>query len=311
MTKPPLDLFNDRLPNKPYFSDDLHFGVRIAGKERAILAKYIQFNQPHAMFWLGFDVDRTGAAIDWSDRNAPAPTLTITNPENGHAHLLYALETPVRTAPDGKMKPLRYAAAVENALRKKLEADEGYSGLICKNPNHGHWKIAVWQPELYTLDWLAASLDLSAANDKEIVADYGLGRNCTLFDKTRKWAYRAIRQGWPEYEQWLQACYERASAYNLQFSSPLDENEVNGIAKSIAKWTHSNFDEASFKKYVEDTHSSYIQSLRGKKSRGGGRKKMPEDKILAIKEMVSEGMSYREISKLENVSIGFISKHCK
>ncbi|MEB7493559.1 replicase, partial [Klebsiella pneumoniae] len=42
---------------------------------------------------------------------------------------------------------------------------------------HGHWKIAVWQPELYTLDWLADSLDLSAANDKEIVADYGLGRN--------------------------------------------------------------------------------------------------------------------------------------
>ncbi len=178
-----LELFNDRLPHKPYFSDDLHFGVRIAGKERAILAKYIQFNQPHAMFWLGFDVDRTGAAIDWSDRNAPAPTLTITNPENGHAHLLYALETPVRTAPDGKMKPLRYAAAVENALRKKLEADTGYSGLICKNPNHGHWKIAVWQPELYTLDWLADFLDLNAANDKEIVADYGLGRNCPCSTK--------------------------------------------------------------------------------------------------------------------------------
>lgn len=33
------------------------------------------------MFWLGFDVDRIGAAIDWSDRNAPAPTLTITNPK--------------------------------------------------------------------------------------------------------------------------------------------------------------------------------------------------------------------------------------
>ena len=278
MTKPPLDLFNDRLPNKPYFSDDLHFGVRIAGKERAILAKYIQFNQPHAMFWLGFDVDRTGAAIDWSDRNAPAPTLTITNPENGHAHLLYALETPVRTAPDGKMKPLRYAAAVENALRKKLEADEGYSGLICKNPNHGHWKIAVWQPELYTLDWLADFLDLSAANDKEIVADYGLGRNCTLFDKTRKWAYRAIRQGWPEYDQWLQACYERVSAYNLQFAAPLDENEVNGIAKSIARWTIKNFDEVSFEKYVLDTHSSEIQAVRGRKggmkSKGGGRKSL-------------------------------------
>ncbi|MCP5904493.1 replication initiation protein, partial [Klebsiella pneumoniae] len=157
--------------------------------------------------------------------------------------------TSIRTAPDGKIKPLRYAAAVESALRKKLEADAGYSGLSCKNPNHGHWKIAVWQPELYTLDWLADSLDLSAANDKEIVADYGLGRNCTLFDETRKWAYRAIRQGWPEYDQWLKACHERASAYNLQFAAPLDENEVNGIAKSIAKWTREKFSEESFLRY--------------------------------------------------------------
>lgn len=266
-----LALFNDRLPHKPYFSDDLHFGVRIAGKERAILAKYIQFNQPHAMFWLGFDVDRVGAAIDWSDRNAPAPTLTITNPENGHAHLLYALETSIRTAPDGKIKPLRYAAAVENALRKKLGSDAGYSGLICKNPNHSHWKIAVWQPELYTLDWLADSLELSGANDKEIVTDYGLGRNCALFDKTRKWAYRAIRQGWPDYEQWLHACYERVNAYNLQLLLPLEENEVMGIAKSIAKWTRVKLTRDSFQKYVEKTHTPEIQSIRGSKSKGGGR----------------------------------------
>ena len=271
MTSPALELFNERLPHKPYFSDDLHFGVRIAGKERAILAKYIQFNQPHAMFWLGFDVDRAGAAIDWSDRNAPSPTLTITNPENGHSHLLYALKTSIRTAPDGKMKPLKYAAAIENALRKKLDADACYSGLICKNPNHNYWKIAVWQPELYTLDWLADSLDLSSAQNEKIVADYGLGRNCTLFDKTRKWAYRAIRQGWPEYEQWLPACYERAKAYNLQFALPLDENEVMGIAKSIAKWTISNLCKESFGDYIRKTHTSEIQSKRGKKSKGGGR----------------------------------------
>lgn len=176
------------------------------------------------------------------------------------------------------MKPLRYAAAVENALRKKLEADAGYSGLICKNPNHRHWKIAVWQPELYTLDWLADFLDLNAANDKEIVADYGLGRNCTLFDKTRKWAYRAIRQGWPEYEQWLQACYERACAYNLQFVAPLDESEVSGVAKSIAKWTHGKFSKSSFDEYVSMTHTSPIQAARGRKSRGGGRPRVSEEK---------------------------------
>jgi hypothetical protein len=272
-----LKLFNDRLPHKPYFTDELQCGLRIAGKERAILAKYIQFNQPHAQFWLCFDVDRPGAAIDWIDLNAPAPTITIMNKANGHAHLLYALKTAVRTAPDGKIKPLKYAAAVESALREKLGADVGYSGLICKNPNHDNWQIAVWQPELYTLDWLADSLDLNSDNDKTILPDYGLGRNCTLFDKTRKWAYRAIRQGWPEYDQWLQACYERASAYNLQFSAPLDENEVNGIAKSIAKWTQSILSKSSFSAYVEATHSSEIQAQRGrvggKKSKGGGRPK--------------------------------------
>ena len=271
MTNPALDLFNDRLPNKPYFSDDLHFGVRIAGKERAILAKYIQFNQPHAMFWLGFDVDRIGAAIDWSDRNAPAPTMTITNPENGHAHLLYALKNSIRTAPDGKMKPLKYAAAVENALRKKLDADVGYAGLICKNPNHGHWKIAVWQPELYTLDWLADSLDLNAANDKEIVADYGLGRNCTLFDKTRKWAYRAIRQGWPEFSQWLDAVIQRVEMYNASLPVPLSPAECRAIGRSIAKYTHRNFTPETFAQYVADTHTPEIQAARGRK--GGSKSK--------------------------------------
>lgn len=263
MSNVALKFFNDRLPHKPYFTDELQCGLRIAGKERAILAKYIQFNQPHAQFWLCFDVDRPGAAIDWSDRNAPAPTLTIMNKANGHAHLLYALKTAVRTAPDGKIKPLKYAAAVESALREKLGADVGYSGLICKNPNHDSWQIAVWQPELYTLDWLADSLNLNSANDKTILSDYGLGRNCTLFDKTRKWAYRAIRQGWPQYDQWLQACYERACAYNLQFISPLDENEVMCIAKSIAKWTSKSFSENSFNNYKKRTHTKEIQSYRG------------------------------------------------
>lgn len=276
MSNVALKLFNDRLPHKPYFTDELQCGLRIAGKERAILAKYIQFNQPHAQFWLCFDVDRPGAAIDWTDRNAPAPTLTIMNKANGHAHLLYALKTAVRTAPDGKIKPLKYAAAVESALREKLDADVGYSGLICKNPNHDSWQIAVWQPELYTLDWLADSLDFKSAKDKTILPDYGLGRNCSLFDKTRKWAYRAIRQGWPDYDQWLQACYERASAYNLMFISPLDGNEVMSIAKSIAKWTNSRFTIENFNEYIMRTHSSNIQSIRGsvggKLSHGGGRK---------------------------------------
>lgn len=271
-----LTLFNDRLPHKPYFSDDLQFGVRIAGKERALLAKYIQFNQPHAMYWLCFDVDRVGAAIDWADLGAPAPTLTIKNPDNGHAHLLYALHTAVRTASDGRVAPLRYAAAIENALRKKLGADTGYSGLICKNPNNPFWQVNVWQTASYTLDWLADYLDLGAANDYEILPDYGLGRNCSLFDKTRKWAYCAIRREWNGHEQWLQTCFEQAKTYNQQFSIPLDDCEVMSIVKSIAKWTQRKMTRNGFLEYVKKTHLPHIQSKRGSKSKGGGRPSLGE-----------------------------------
>ena len=50
----------------------------------------------------------------------------------GFARLIYGLEVPVRTAPDGKSSPLRYAASIKSALREKLGADPGYSDLVCK-----------------------------------------------------------------------------------------------------------------------------------------------------------------------------------
>ncbi len=93
-------------------------------------SRYIQQNQPHAQFWLVFDVDRVGAAIDWNKRNSPAPNVTVKNPVNGHAHLLYALNIAVRTAPDSSVKALKYAAAIERSLCEKLDADANYSGLI-------------------------------------------------------------------------------------------------------------------------------------------------------------------------------------
>lgn len=128
---------------------------------------------------------------------------------NGHAHLLYALNIAVRTAPDSSVKALKYAAAIERSLCEKLCADVNYSGLICKNPFHLEWQVMEWREEAYTLDELADYLDLSASARRSIDKHYGMGRNCHLFEMTRKWAYRAIRQGWPEFSQWLDAVIQR------------------------------------------------------------------------------------------------------
>ncbi|WP_228393622.1 MULTISPECIES: replication initiation protein, partial [Pseudomonas] len=225
--------------------------------------KYIQHNGPTHLYWMAFDIDRPGASIDWSDRGAPAPNLTVKNQANGHAHALYALSTAVRTAPDGRVAPLRYAAAVENALCGLLDADRGYAGLIVKNPLHKHWQVHEWNDRAYELGELADYLDLSTKKPK-IIVDYGLGRNCTLFEELRKWAYRAQRQGWPDYRQWLDACLTRAQMINLQFTSPLPLSEIRATATSVAKWTSKRMNQGDFEYYVESTHTSEIQSYRGK-----------------------------------------------
>ena len=155
MTSPALDYFAENLPHRPYHADELVCGLRIDKVAKAVFARYIQHNPPHAMYWLVFDVDRMGAAIDWSDVNAPAPNITVKNLANGHAHLFYGLTTAVRTAPDGSIKALKYAAAIELGLRDRLQSDIGYAGLISKNPLNKHWQVHEWRSELYSLDELA------------------------------------------------------------------------------------------------------------------------------------------------------------
>lgn len=284
-----LAIFRERLPSKPYHTDQLDTGLRIRDVEKALQARYIQPNGPTHRYWLIYDVDRCGAALDWNDRNAPPPTIVAQNPENGHAHLIYGLEVPVRTAPDGKPGPIRYAAAVDCALRAVLDADEGYSGLICKNPLNGFWRVSEWATQLYTLADLDGWLDLSAYSDRrKRLPDYGLGRNCNLFERLRYWAYRAIRQGWPDYDRWFEAVYQRARAYN-DFTDPLSDSEVRHTARSVAKWTHQNLSPAGF---------AAAQARRGSKKG----QKHRSDMIPKVHEMMAKGFSQSEISRRLGVS---------
>ena len=310
MNRAQLDLFRERLPRKPYHTDEFTTGLSIADVSRALGARYIQPNGPTHRHWLVFDVDHAAATLSWDDVGAPAPNITVTNRANGHAHLIYGLETPIRTAPDGKVAPLRYAAAIEAALREKLGADLGYSGLICKNPLHTHWLVQVWEPASYDLSWLADYLDLSPYNGRKQLPAYGLGRNCTLFETTRQWAYKAIRQGWPGYEAWLSAVIDRAIGYNVQFEPPLPANEVRHIAKSIAKWTHRNLTPAGF---------SAVQAARGAKggkvSKGGGRPsnsgKARADLLPEVLRLKGMGYSNRDIGEDLGISSSTVSLYLK
>lgn len=302
-----LDFF-DTLPHKPYCTDEL--GVTfIRPKSTALLKKYLQINQPCVTTYLIFDIDREGAVLAWYDNNLPAPFWTSKNPANGHAHIVYRLKIPFCTSDIAHLEPIRYAAAIQSALTQRLKADRGYAGLLTKNPCHPYWQNHCWTEYEYTLDELADYLDLRGhpLKGRESI---GLGRNCELFDNTRTWAYRAIREYWsPNYKRnWNAAVYSYVEALNGQFYVPLPDTEVRSIAKSIANWTYREFTPAKFRASQAAkgrkgglAGSKENKAKAGSMSKGGGRpdKKALLPKVLELKE---SGLTFKAISKQLQIS---------
>lgn len=260
-----LDLFLDtsRWPRKPYCSDDKTAG-KIRSLEHALKQPYIQANPPHLRVWSIFDVDRVGGALAWEDAGLPPPTWSACNTENGHAHLVYGLTVPVLVdSPDMRQLPLRYLCAVEAAFRAKLDADSGYTGLITKNPAFPDWRILRGPRASFELGELAEYVDLLKFAPKRKPEHVGLGRNVTLFDDLRHYAYQNVK-GYKRaercaYFEWQKDINDKAMTRNGDFPNPLDAREVRHIAKSVAKWTWRNFDvDAS------DAKFSKVQAHRGK-----------------------------------------------
>jgi hypothetical protein len=307
-----LELFDERRwPRRPYCTDDFESGVRIRSLKKALEHSYIQANPPHLRVWCIFDIDRSGAANAWEDANLPPPAWTSINKVNGHAHSAWGLSAPVLVDGLGaRDAPLRYLCSIESMMREMLQADSGYSGLITKNPEHPLWRTLRGPRLAYDLHELAEYLPgLEKHRPKRRVEEVGLGRNVTLFDAARKWAYKAIRPYWggglDGWNAFLSKTNTRALVYNADFKNPLDGREVWHIAKSIAKWTWKNTTAQGFSEW---------QSVQGAK---GGKKGMlqrwgdNEDKQSSAKIMAATGRTQQEIADELGVSRMTVSRWLK
>jgi len=278
-------IFLNRLPRRPYCADDLTHGLHIRPAETALKHRHIQPNAPLEVAWLVFDLDFVGAAFAWEKANLPPPTITVSNPENGHAHLFYGLRTPVGMSDAAREAPIRFAAAIQAAFLARLCADPGYAGLIAKNPLHDAWRT-LWVQHLYDLGELAEYVVLPKQLPRR--ESNGLGRNCTLFEELRIWSYQWVREfkrNGASSDLWRDAVLGQATRIN-QFATPLASSEVMAIAKSVAKWTWHHFSDATF---------SAIQSARGK--RGGRPKTTTKDGEPWVALGISRSNYY---SKLQN-----------
>jgi hypothetical protein len=302
----PFQRFVDSLPLKPYCTDRLG-SLRPLVKELAVKRRYIQPNSPTDLFWFVYDVDRPTAHFDWQDVRAPAPNFTVMNRENGHAHLLYGLEVPVYKQPQAHQAPLRYAASIDVAMTGKLQADPGYAGLICKNPLHSYWDVKTWQKYAYDLAELADYLDLKQYEDRrKHLPPIGLGRNCTMFDTTRFWAYRKIRDEdfFLNEDFFVYETTAYAGKRNGEFPVPLSFSEVKAAGKSVGRWTWRHMNREGFIDWCSrrgKAGNKKSQNVRTAKSAARG------EEIRAYKLEHPEATT-RQMGEIFNVNFSTISR---
>ena len=296
-----LDLFEDahRWPRKPYCSAD-KTASSIRTLQHALKHPYIQANPPHLRVWSIFDVDQPAAALAWEKGNLPPPTWAAVDRQSTKGHLVWGLSVPVLVdSPDMRQEPMRYLCAVEEAFRAKLEADSGYAGLMTKNPAHPLWRVLRGPRLAYELGELAEWVDLPKHLPKRKPEEIGLGRNVTVFEWLRQYAYRNVRHykhNVRNFVLWQSHLNGKALERNGDLLVPLAGNEVWHIAKSVSKWTWHKFDLAA-----SDARFSALQSHRGKQAmlkRWGDN----EDKQASARLMAASGMTQRAIAAELGVS---------
>lgn len=271
-----IETFKNQLPVKPYCSNDLENGLIIRNKNKALEMLYLQANQPSIQTCLLFDLDEDNAFYKFEEVGLPIPTFITKSPLSGRCHYGYMLKAGVCKTQHARLKPLKYAAAVESGIASKLASDYGYSGLITKNPLHEHWSPYWSGADLYELDYLADFVELETPKKVEKVKGYGLGRNVNLFDDLRAYAYRSVlkfKSG--AYEAWEADLLRVAQGLNSHCNAlnPLQYNEIKATARSVSKWTWKHFDSASF---------AEIQAVRGKRNLGKKKNTNVKNEMLEV-----------------------------
>jgi hypothetical protein len=324
-----LKPFRDHIPVKPYCTDDLSAGLQIRPLQAAIGKAYIQHNGPGMIWTMAFDVDRpivdpkTWSPV-WEDANLQPPNVAVQTPSTGRGHLLYYLAAGVCTTSAARLKPMEYLAAIERAYTVALGADRGYAKLVTKNPFSQRWRVWEIHGNTYTLDELAAWVDLTSHSSPPKVEEaYGTGRNVTLFHQARFWAYSAIRDYWAPggLDQWHKAVLGRVEALNAQFSAPLPFSEVRAIAKSISRWTWRKITPQGLQEFVDRTHTPEQQRERGKrasnqaeiahlggKASGEARRAAKEDVRTTAVLMWLAGQTTRQIAEQLGVHYATVSR---
>lgn len=259
------------LPQRPLCAPEKDGTYQRRNRKNALSYGYIEANPLCLQSLIVTDVDTNDVRDLATLLGLPSPSWTVMHPKAGitTGHIAYALRTPVCLTDAARRRPVNLLARVETGIRDILGGDIGYSGRVMKNPIcPPQGQLTLWDEEFptYTLTQLSRALDglgaLPAWNDPDPRKSSGVGRNIDLFDRTRAWAYRAIKRYWSDgASTWDEVVEAKAQFNNLAFENegrePLPFNEVKHLSHSIAHWTWGRFTPEKF---------SEVQAARNRKS---------------------------------------------
>lgn len=232
------------LPLKPYCTNQLGRRLRILDAPRAVEFANIQHNTPLVWRWMIFDIDGEDSYTRAENRGCPPPNFIALNRENGHGHAGYLLATPVTAFDTSSRRAMKFFEDVERGMTNRLGADRAYPGFLSKSPFCPRWETDWQAVNPYRLDTLNDYLDKTDKRKPLVRGMSAVGRNATLFDALRKWAYKnwykAKKAGksQAEFETMIR---EIADGINATFPVRLSHAEIKSVCRSVVKWVWEKF----------------------------------------------------------------------
>ena len=225
----PIQRYIKSLGEKVYCTNSLQTGTRLLEQDEALKHSLVSLNQI-LRHYIVLDIDYAGGALAYEEIGLE-PTIIISNPGNGHAHLFFELKSPVTFSENARTKPQDFYLAVNRGMIAAMAADPCYAGFIAKNPLSDRWRMTCCDVRYDLSDIIEYCDPIELLGNTST----GEGRNSDLFNKVRFWAYRRVRE-YASFRAW-----EKIVLYQCQLSNtsqrPLKYAEVKATAKSIAKWT--------------------------------------------------------------------------
>lgn len=249
----------------------------------ALRRRFIQANPRRRVNALVVDIDRPGAVMDALERPHEHPDPSWVIETNRGAHVGWWLSSPVCRSDYAALKPLRYAARVQEGLVRLLDADPAFTGFITRNPVFPQLAPGevLWGAEkTYSLAEMRTSAMPRILPKKVDTARSDLGRNCSLFEQGRHEVYRLNRaMNYPGADALFHASLSHLIDLNGSIrkaaGGPLPLNEVRSMASSMARWTATNH-----------TRQGFIQSQQRAGRKGG--KKSGESRSQSWKQRILE-----------------------